>query len=226
MVPAPEALVSPLPEHEVDESFVLFVGRLEKRKGILELFDAIPEVLERHPKAKFIVAGSDNSREDGFFADHGMDYPTYFRKNHGHATNSVEFTGFVDDARLEELYRTCDVFVAPSLYESFGLIFLEAMNWARPVIGCAAGGPEEIVIEGETGLLVPPSDAERLADAIIELLSSSVRRREMGLAGRRRLVEMYSHIAMARGFERLYRVLVEGADGHAASRAGARAELF
>ncbi len=225
MVPAPEALVSPLPEHDVDELFVLFVGRLEKRKGILELFDAIPAVLARHPDVKFIVAGSDNSREDGFFAEHGMDYPTFFRRNHGHATNSVEFTGFVDDARLEELYRACDLFVAPSLYESFGLIFLEAMNWARPVIGCAAGGPEEIVIDGETGLLVPPGNAERLADAIVELLASSVRRREMGISGRRRVVENYSHIAMARSFERLYRARLEDAKRHGAATTGSRADL-
>jgi len=226
MVPAPEALVSPLPEHEADELFVLFVGRLEKRKGILELFEAIPAVLARHPEVKFIVAGGDNSREDGFFADHGMDYPTFFRKNHGQSTNSVEFTGFVDETRLEELYRACDLFVAPSLYESFGLIFLEAMNWARPVIGCAAGGPEEIVIDGETGLLVPPGAAERLADAIIELLTSSPRRREMGLSGRRRLVENYSHITMARCFERLYRARLVDPEGHGVSRSGARAELL
>ncbi|MFV1979648.1 MAG: glycosyltransferase, partial [Rhodothermia bacterium] len=225
MVPAPEALVTSLPEHDVEVPRVLFVGRLEKRKGILQLFEAIPRVLAQLPRAKFIVAGSDNSREDGFFSDHRSDYPTYFKRAHTRAAASVEFTGFVGEHLLEELYRTCDVFVAPSLYESFGLIFLEAMNWARPVIGCAAGGPEEIIVEGETGLLVPPNNAEGLSGAIIELLSSSVRRREMGLAGRRRLVEKYSHIAMARGFEQLYRALVEGADGHAASKAGASVEL-
>jgi len=225
MVPAPDSLVSPLPEHDVDELSVLFVGRLEKRKGILDLFEAIPVVLARHPEAKFIVAGSDNSRQDGFFADHGMDYPTFFRKSFGHATNSVDFTGFVDEAHLEELYRACDLFVAPSLYESFGLIFLEAMNWARPVIGCLAGGPEEIVIDGETGLLVPPGAAEKLADAMIELLNSSERRREMGLAGRRRLIENYSHIAMARSFEHLYRARLVDAEGHGVSKTGTRTEL-
>ena len=99
------------------------------------------------------------------------------------------------------------------------------MNWARPVIGCAAGGPEEIVIDGETGLLVPPGAAEKLAGAIIELLNSSERRREMGLAGRRRLVENYSHIAMARSFEHLYRAQLVDAEGHGVSKTGTPTEL-
>ena len=212
MVPAPEALITPLPESDVETPKVLFVGRLEKRKGVLDLFEAIPRVLARHPRATFVIAGSDNSREDGFWVERRSDYPTYFRDNYPEATPSVEFAGFVDEHRLEELYRACDLFVAPSLYESFGLIFLEAMNWARPVIGCAAGGPEEIVIDGKTGLLVPPADGERLAAAINELLGSPTRRREMGLAGRARLVKEYSHLAMARDFERLYRSLVGGGE--------------
>jgi glycosyltransferase involved in cell wall biosynthesis/GT2 family glycosyltransferase len=211
MVPAPEALVEPLPEDDVEEPTVLFVGRLEKRKGILDLFEAIPAVLSEHPRAKFVIAGSDNSREDGFFAEHRSDYPGYFRSRHPEAVPSVEFMGFVDESTLEALYRGCDLFVAPSLYESFGLIFLEAMNWARPVIGCAAGGPEEIIVDGETGLLVPPENGLRLAEAIVELLSSPTRRREMGRAGRTRLIQEYSHLAMARGFERLYRPLVDRA---------------
>jgi glycosyltransferase involved in cell wall biosynthesis len=211
MVPAPEELVEALPEGGVEEPLVLFVGRLEKRKGILDLFDAIPAVLAEHPRARFVIAGSDNSHEDGFLAEHRSDYPRYFKTHHRQAAQSVEFKGFVDEASLEELYRGCDLFVAPSLYESFGLIFLEAMNWARPVIGCAAGGPEEIVVEGETGLLVPPANAQRLAGAINHLLASSKSRREMGLAGRARLVEEYSHLSMARGFERLYRPLVDRA---------------
>jgi glycosyltransferase involved in cell wall biosynthesis len=211
MVPAPETQVEPLPENEVKNPTVLFVGRLEKRKGILDLFEAIPAVLAKYPRAKFVIAGSDNSHEDGFRAEHRSDYPTFFTSSHPQAAPSVDFRGFVDETSLENLYRECDLFVAPSLYESFGLIFLEAMNWAKPVIGCAAGGPEEIVIDGETGLLVPPADPQMLAEAISQLLASSERRREMGLAGRRRLVEEYSHLSMARGFERLYRQLVDRA---------------
>ncbi len=211
MVPAPEVAVDPLPSSEPDAPVVLFVGRLEKRKGVPELFKAIPRVLEVYPNARFVLAGSDNSAEDGFRDQHGMDYPTYFRKTAGPAASQVEFPGFVDEDTLEELYRSCDLFVAPSLYESFGLIFLEAMNWARPVIGCAAGGPEEIIVDGETGSLVPPGDAEALAEAICALLSDADLRRRLGLAGRQRLLDHFSQISMAKEFERLYRGLLETA---------------
>lgn len=209
MVPAPDRLVHPLAEHSSAAPRVLFVGRLEKRKGVLELFDAIPKILMTHPDAKFVLAGSDNSREDGFFDEHDVDYRTFFRNLYPAAASAVDFLGFVDESRLEELYRTCDLFVAPSLYESFGLIYLEAMNWARPVIACAAGGPEEIVVDGETGVLVPPSDAPELADAVNRLLASPAGRRDMGLAGRRRLLDRYTHVAMAKSFVSLYAEMLE-----------------
>ena len=97
---------------------------------------------------RFQIAGSDNSLEDGFRATQKKDYPTYFRKKYPACKGQVEFLGFVDESRLQDLYRNCDVFVAPSHYESFGLIYLEAMNYARPVIGCSSGGPEDIIVDG------------------------------------------------------------------------------
>ena len=118
----------------------------------------------------------------------------------------------MDEDRLNDLYRRCDVFVAPSRYESFGLIYLEAMNYAKPVIGCRAGGPEDIIEDGDTGLLVPPQDPGVLADAIIQLVSSPDQRREMGLAGRRRLLDRYSHTAMAEEFVTVYRKMLSLSD--------------
>ena len=191
------------------ETTVLFVGRLEGRKGILELFEAIPEVLRRAPRTRFQIVGSDNSHADGFRAEHRMDYPSYFKKKYGSCTGQVDFLGFVDEDRLAERYRSCDLFVAPSRYESFGLIFLEAMNFAKPVIGCRAGGPEDIIVDGETGLLVAPQDPRALADAISELVISPAKRDEMGRAGRRRLLDRYSHIAMAEEFVTVYRRILE-----------------
>jgi len=138
-----------------------------------------------------------------------MDYPSYFKKKYGSCTGQVDFLGFVDEDRLAEQYKSCDVFVAPSRYESFGLIFLEAMNFAKPVIGCRAGGPEDIIVDGETGLLVPPQDPRALADAILALVISLEKRDEMGRAGRRRLLDRYSHIAMAEEFVAVYRQMLE-----------------
>lgn len=208
MVPAPDDQVHPLPAATPAEPLVLFVGRMEKRKGILDLFTAIPEVLHRFPRARFLIAGSDNSREDGFRAAQGCDYPTYFRRRYPGCAGRVRFLGFVPEEHLGALYDACDLFVAPSLYESFGLIYLEAMNRARPVIACAAGGPRDIVVEGETGLLVPPADPAALALALCRLLADPAGRRAMGLAGRRRLLDRFTHTHMAQGFVALYRQLL------------------
>ena len=90
---------------------------------------------------------------------------------------------------LERQYAACDLFVAPSLYESFGLIYLEAMRFAKPVIGCRVGGIPEIVEDGRSGLLVAPGDAAALAKAIRDLLDSPERRATMGAYGERLLVK-------------------------------------
>ncbi len=206
MVPAPEAaLRSAPPPSRGGPSTVLFVGRLEGRKGILELFDAIPKTIAQGADLRYVIAGADNSRHDGFLARAGCDYPTWFRSRHPQLADRVEFRGHVSDAELERLYAGCDLFVAPSRYESFGLILLEAMNWAKPVVACRAGGPLDIVVDGETGRLVPGEDSESLAAAIVELAAAPALRLAMGRAGRERLLARFTHLAMAEGFARLYR---------------------
>jgi len=208
--PATESEVMPLSSQNKSDPIILFVGRLERRKGILDLFASIPPILKEYPQARFVIAGSDNSHNDGFQAAHRMDYPTYFAQEYSQYVANVKFLGFVEDEKLPSLYKSCDLFVAPSLYESFGLIYIEAMNYSRPTIGCNAGGPIDIIVEGETGLLVPPQSPLELAEAIIDLLGDPWRRREMGLAGRQRFLKLFTHRKMAEGFVDFYRVLING----------------
>jgi glycosyltransferase involved in cell wall biosynthesis len=209
IVPAPDNQIFPFePKSDNDTLTVLFVGRLEKRKGVLDLFEAIPTVLKRIPNARFFIAGKDNSNNDGFKMKTGMDYPTFFSSRYEAYLPFVEFLGEVSDEVLQNLYQACDLFVAPSLYESFGLIYLEAMNYAKPVIGCKAGGIPEVVDHGETGLLVEPGSSPALAEAILSLLKSPVKLREMGLAGRSQILERFNYIQMARNFERVYRQVI------------------
>lgn len=204
--------IKPAPDDEIywpqkqakNNPIILFVGRLEKRKGILDLFEAIPQVLKEYPKAEFWLAGSDNSQYDGLAATYHQTYPEYFQSKYGHLANQVKFLGYVPDEKLDSLYQVCDLFVAPSLYESFGLIFLEAMNQARPVIGCEVGGPAEIVANGETGLLVPPQKPPALTEAILTLLNDPAKRAAMGAAGRERLLNHFTYHKMAEGFAEFY----------------------
>jgi glycosyltransferase involved in cell wall biosynthesis len=207
--PVDDAELRPFdPESGRPARSVLYVGRLERRKGILDLFTAIPEVLRRLPDARFVIAGADNSASDGFERRTGRRYDEFFEERHPEAAHAVSFLGHVSETRLAQLYQSCDLFVAPSLHESFGLIYLEAMNYAKPVVGCHAGGVPEVVAHGETGLLVEPGSARALAESIATLLDSPTRLREMGLAGRARLLERFTHLAMARAFAGIYRSLV------------------
>ena len=192
-----------------DKLTVLYVGRLEKRKGIRDLFEAIPTILEQVPNVQFIIAGSDNSHRDGFHAQNGMDYPTYFSRHHAKYNNNVTFLGYVSEEKLQSLYQSCDLFVAPSLYESFGLIYLEAMNFAKPVVGCHAGGIPEVVDDGVTGVLVPPANAKELSNAIINLLQSPQKLYEMGAAGRQQLEDKFTYIQMAKAFANAYKKSIE-----------------
>jgi glycosyltransferase involved in cell wall biosynthesis len=198
---------------------VLYVGRLEKRKGILDLFEAIPLVLRRMPNVKFVITGGDNSQHDGFQYRTGMDYPTYFANRYREFAESVEFMGMVSDEALETLYQSCDLFVAPSLYESFGLIYLEAMNYAKPVIGCQTGGVPEVVDDGVTGLLVEPEAPVALSEAVVSLLKSPAKLYEMGMGGRQRLLDRFTYIQMARGFERVYRTAIQACNAVSADEA-------
>ncbi|HET91538.1 MAG TPA: glycosyltransferase [Chloroflexi bacterium] len=209
IVPAPDEDIRPFdPGRKSDALTVLYVGRLEQRKGILDLFEAIPRVVGQLPNVRFVIAGQDNSRHDGFQARTGTDYVSYFARQYGQLGSSVEFLGRVSDETLQTLYQSCDLFVAPSLYESFGLIYLEAMNYAKPVIGCRSGGVPEVIEDGVTGLLVEPQAPAALAEAIISTLRSPQMLREMGMAGRQRLLDQFTYLEMARRFARVYRQVI------------------
>ncbi len=176
---------------------LLFVGRLESRKGIDTLLAAAPAILEKHPAAVLDIVGDDTvPRPDGttykaeFLA---QSLPQDLRER-------IRFHGRVDEEELQRFYARCDVFVAPSRYESFGLVFLEAMVFSKPVIACKAGGASEVVSDGETGILVPPANPAALAKALETLILDKARRRAMGEAGRRKFETRFTQAKMAQDF--------------------------
>jgi starch synthase len=130
----------------------------------------------------------------------------------------------VDKPTVRQLYAGAAVFCCPSVYEPFGIINLEAMACETAVVASAVGGIPEVVVDGETGLLVPfepagggsfePADPERferdLAARIDELMADEPRRRAMGEAGRRRAVEQFGWDAIARETVALYESLLHG----------------
>jgi glycosyltransferase involved in cell wall biosynthesis len=181
---------------------VLFVGRLEERKGIDVLLAAIPRLLEAQPQLRFRILGDHTLPQPGS----PLTYRDAWLARHRKASwlKQVTFEGWVDDASLQAAYRDCDVFVAPSRFESFGLVFLEAMRMGKPVIGCDAGGMPEVVGAGVNGLLPPPGDSEALAEAILRLVESATLRSAMGQAGRVRFLQHFTAHRMAAASKPLF----------------------
>ncbi len=176
---------------------ILFVGRLESRKGIDTLLAAIPEILKKHPYAILDIVGDDTvPRPDG------TTYKKEFlaRSIAQNLRARIRFHGRVEEGMLQQFLADCDIFVAPSRYESFGLVFLEAMVFSKPVIACSVGGATEVVSDGKTGILVPPADAKALAKALDTLISDPTLRSEMGAQGRQRFEDHFTEVTMARDF--------------------------
>jgi glycosyltransferase involved in cell wall biosynthesis len=167
-----------------DENTVLYVGRLEQVKGIPLLLAAGQLVVQKFPGARFILAGSSHPSLPKEDIDAMI--RSYSLQNH------VEQLGHVPQQELIRLYRKASLCVIPSHYESFGLVALEAMACGVAVVASQTGGLPEVIENGSTGLLVPPGDANALAEAIGQLLSDPVKRARMGEAGSARAREKYS----------------------------------
>ncbi len=166
-------LVAPIPEFDDDRLDVLFVGRLEKRKGLQYLLRAWVLVRREFPRARLLVVGG------------GRRLESYRRYATEKGWDDVVFAGRVSDEELVRYYQTADIFCAPSTgQESFGVILLEAMAAGRPIVATQIPGYAEVVAHGQEGMLVPPKDAEALAVSLAHLLADAQLRRELGERGR------------------------------------------
>ena len=183
-------------------TMVLFVGRLEPRKGVDVLLQVIPGLAQQFPNARFVLAGDSSYKPPG-----GKTFQELFLAQHqGQAVlNQVAFLGQVSDEQLYQLYCDCDIFVAPSRFESFGLIFIEAMMFGKPVIGCRAGGMKDVIREGETGLLAEPGDAKTLNLALSTLIRDKDLRTRLGKTARSVFEREYTAQVMANRSAELYR---------------------
>ncbi len=143
------------------EPVLLFVGRLEPRKGLEQLVRALIILKSQRPRVRLVVVGEGPQREQAETL-----LPSRLQA-------SVEFRGRVGDDELARLYRSCDCFVSPALGgESFGIVLLEAMAAGCPVVATDIPGYRSVVRDGVNGRLVPPGDPQALADAIETLLAN------------------------------------------------------
>lgn len=173
---------------------LVFVGRLEPRKGFDVLMGIAPELMTRHPEVWLDIVG-----DDQVSGPNGQTWRQMFETDPAIAAlrSRVAFHGEVNDARLRGFYRAADVVLAPSRFESFGLVHLEALMLGRPVIGCRAGGMVEVIDDGRTGLLAEPGDGASLRSAIERLLADREQRERLGAAARADYLERFTAARMA-----------------------------
>jgi phosphatidylinositol alpha-mannosyltransferase len=155
---------------------ILFVGRLEKRKGVKYLLQAFAEVKKETPEPRLLIVGPPTRAARG-----------YHRWVKETGLPDVEFIGYVTYDELARYHHTADIVVAPATgNESQGIVLLEAMAAGRPLVASNIEGYASVVTHGVEGLLVTPKDRRSLAAALIDLLADPDKRREMGENGRLR----------------------------------------
>ncbi|MGB5982031.1 MAG: glycogen synthase [Nonlabens sp.] len=207
--------VEALVKHGIDpeKPYVLFVGRITKQKGIIHLVNAI-KYLDSNTQV-VLCAGAPDTEEISREMEHAV---TEARKER---ENIIWIAEMLDKPSVIELYSHAAVFCCPSIYEPFGIINVEAMACGCPVVASAVGGIKEVVIDGETGSLVPLNQQKQapfepvepdlfsrdLAQAINKLVKNPDLRAQMGKAGRKRVEEYFDWKAIAEQTASLYQSL-------------------
>ncbi|MBN1977596.1 MAG: glycosyltransferase [Anaerolineae bacterium] len=171
------------------------VGRFSSEKGQLDLLEALACLCPDAPLPHCIFLGDGQMRP--------------YLKQRRSTLNLIERVHFMGVRNDVKSWLSCfDLFVLPSLWEGISLALLEAMAAGLPVVATAVGGTPEVVVDGVTGLLVPPADPDALAQAISTLLRNPDLRRSLGQAGQRRVLEHFSMTSTVRRIIALYEALL------------------
>jgi glycosyltransferase involved in cell wall biosynthesis len=175
-----------------DAPIVGNVAALVAHKGQRHLVDAAAIVVKQVPDARFVIAGEGELRA-----------ALERQIKEKHLEKHVFLAGFRPD--ILSVHKAFDIFAMSSVTEGLGTSLLDAMACARPIVATTAGGMPEVVADGETGILVPPRDAEAQAAAIVRLLKDQPLRAAMGAAGERRVRERFSSERMVQDTLELYK---------------------
>jgi len=172
---------------------LITVSRLIRRKGIDQLLAALARIQDKSIKLLVVGTGSQENHLKNLCKDL-------------HLNNAVEFYGYCPRERLPQLYDKSDVFILPSLAESFGMVFVEAMASSLPIIAAKTGGVVDLV-KKENGILVQPGNIEEIKKAIVTMKNSYDMRVTMGKANRKRVIEHYSWKSVTQKYLEIYQTL-------------------
>jgi glycosyltransferase involved in cell wall biosynthesis len=162
-----------------DDLFLMSVGRLAYQKAHEILVQSMPAVLKEYPNVKLGIFG------DGFLRSQLESQIRIMG-----LANSIRIFGIRED--IDRFLVAADVFVLPSRWEGLPIALLEAMSAGLPVVATAVEGVDEVVVQGEQGLLVPTEDSAALAEAMLKLLGNPELRQRMGNSARRRIEQGYT----------------------------------
>ncbi len=197
--PAFAAEVPPIPRYIDHRQNILFLGRLEKRKGLIYLLEAYAKLKKEMPNTRLIVVGGDGGMRAAC--------ERYIQRRR---LTDVVFTGYVPDDEKARYFKTAHVYCAPNTgAESLGIILLEAMAAGTPMVASNIEGFADVLTDGREGLLVPPRDSEALATALWRLLSDAALREEMGKQGAR-TAQRYSWDRVSREILAYYERVMNG----------------
>lgn len=169
-----ELVFHPQPPASRQPATILFVGRLDERKGFLNLLKAFIHIKRDYPDACLKVVGPFGPQ----------DYLPYQHLAQAHHVTDIDFVGYVSPEQLPAIYQTADIFCAPSIgFESFGIILLEAMAAGLPVVASDIAGYRSVMTHKREGLLVSPNQPAGLAQALRQLLDEPAQRQAFGQRG-------------------------------------------
>lgn len=165
--------ISPIDEFCDGKLSILFVGRLEKRKGLSYLLKAYKQVKQEVPDSRLIIVGPGTRLRK-----------KYERQVRHYGLQDVIFVGYVSYNELPRYYKTADIFCSPATGgESFGIVLLEAMAIGKPVVASNIEGYANVLTHRVEGLLVPPKNVDMLAQALLSLAANESLRQQMGAKG-------------------------------------------
>lgn len=180
------------------EKVILTVSKIEEQKGIQNMILALPEIVKEMKDVKLMVVGS------GSYMKH---LETLVKKLN--VSNYIIFTGTVPIERLPDYFNACDLFVNPTIRQNgYDLTILEAMACEKPVVVSNIGSVPTVIEDGVGGLLVPPGDIKKLAEAVIKVLSDKELAERLGKAARKKVVEKFSVESMVEGTIKVYEEVI------------------
>ncbi|MEL7665716.1 MAG: glycosyltransferase family 4 protein [Methanosarcina mazei] len=181
------------PENRSNLKSVLYTGRFEVFKGLFDLIECSSIVCKKYPDVKFILVGTGTILEN---------LKKQVKKLE--LDDNVIFTGSLSRSQIIEYYKNTTIFVLPSYREGFPTSLMEAMSCGVPSVATDVEGCDELIEDGENGILVPPKNPEKLAESIIYLLENEEFRNRIGINARDHIVRNYDWETITDGFEKLY----------------------